>query len=162
MHIRTGAEAVKLLKTAEQTTEEDANSASSPSCPATPSFRRAAPAPPRGAPATAARRSSSASPGLLRERLRHVRAATQALPYLLHLTQGTVRLGLALAFVTEIVAVAAQEVASRPVQNRDPPAASRSGTEDHGLSPPKLHGVQSSRTVSLTSSYSLPRPLRQR
>src|SRR4051812_43112981 len=61
--------------------------------------------------------------GLLREGLRHVRAPAELLPYLLGPSQGADRRVLPLALVDKIVAVTAQEVASRPVQDRNPPAA---------------------------------------
>ena len=56
----------------------------------------------------------------------------EALPYLLCSPEGTVRLTLPLALVAKVVALAAQEIVPRPVKDRNPPAAARSGTDEPG------------------------------
>ena len=60
-----------------------------------------------------------ASPGMLH----HIRAAPEVRPDLLSPPQGPVHLVLALALVAKVVAVPAQEILTRPVQDRLPPAA---------------------------------------
>src|SRR5215212_11351495 len=80
--------------------------------------------------------------GLLWERLRHVGAAAKMLPYLLSPPQGPLRLVFALALIAEVVTVPAQEVASRPVQDRNPPAAPNtvdySGANEPGALPAEV------------------------
>src|ERR671933_3019767 len=66
----------------------------------------------------------------LREGLHHVRATSETLPDGLRLVQSPVHLVVPLALVDEVVAMAAQEVAPWPVQDRDSPAASCSGTDE--------------------------------
>jgi hypothetical protein len=68
--------------------------------------------------------------GLLRERLHHVCTGAEPLPYPLGPPQGSMRLVLALTLVAEVVAVAAQEIPSRSVQDGDPPTAVRSGADE--------------------------------
>src|SRR5215203_2369976 len=67
--------------------------------------------------------------GPLRERLRHVRAPSKALPYRLRPAKSTMHLVLPLALVDEIVAMAALEVPPWTVEDSNPLAASRSGTD---------------------------------
>src|SRR4051794_9755476 len=57
------------------------------------------------------------------KRLHHVRAPTELLSNLLRPSESPVPLVLALALVAKIVAVSAQEILSRPVQDRHPPTA---------------------------------------
>src|SRR5215211_7735047 len=66
---------------------------------------------------------------LLGKRLRHVSAPSEPLPDSLRPAKSTVHLVLPLALVDEVVAMAAQEVAPRSVQNRNPAAAARSRTD---------------------------------
>src|SRR5215207_941070 len=68
--------------------------------------------------------------GPLREGLSHVRAPSEPLPNRLRPAKSTVHLVFALAFVTEVVAVAAQEILPRPVQHSYPPAAARSRADE--------------------------------
>src|SRR5215211_2401161 len=68
--------------------------------------------------------------GLPRERLRHVRAAAKAPADVLCPVQSPVHLVIPLALVAEIVAVSAQKVSPRSVQDSDPSAAPRSGTDE--------------------------------
>src|SRR5215203_3912461 len=68
--------------------------------------------------------------GPLREGLRHVRAPSKALPDRLRPAKGTVHLVLPLTLVDQIVAMTAQKVASQPVQDCHPPAASGSRTDE--------------------------------
>src|SRR5215212_5674557 len=70
--------------------------------------------------------------GPLREGLSHVRAPAETLSYRLRPAKSTVHLVFALAFVTEVVAVAAQEILPRPVQHSHPPAAARSRADEPG------------------------------
>jgi hypothetical protein len=129
---------------------------------ATLAYREVAPSPPRDASTTAAHRFASASPWAYQERLHHVRAPSKTLPDGLRLVKGMGHRVIPLALVDKIVAMPAQEVASRPIQNRNPPAASRARTDKLRLLPPKLHAVQLSGTDSLKSSHSPPGPLRCR
>src|SRR5829696_1997637 len=68
--------------------------------------------------------------GLLRERLRHVRATSEPFSDGLRLVKCPVHLIVPLALVDQSVAMAAQEVAPRPVQDCHPPAACRSGADE--------------------------------
>src|SRR5918995_1707517 len=68
--------------------------------------------------------------GPLWEGLRHVCAHTEPLPDRLCPAKGTCHLVLPLAIVDEIVAMAAQEIASWSVEHSHPPAASRSRTDE--------------------------------
>jgi len=61
---------------------------------------------------------------------RHICAAAQALSNFLCPVQSPVHLAIPLAFVDKIVAMAAQEVAPRPVEDDHPPTASSSGTKE--------------------------------
>lgn len=61
--------------------------------------------------------------GLLRKRERHVRAAAEPLPYGLRLVQGPVHPVIPPALVGEVIAMPAQEVFPRPVEDGHPPAA---------------------------------------
>src|SRR5829696_1012557 len=70
--------------------------------------------------------------GLLRERLHHVRATTEPLSDLLCPVQSPVHLVVPLALIGEVVAVPAQEIAPRPVQDDHPPAAAGSGADKPG------------------------------
>jgi hypothetical protein len=105
---------------------------SSPAYPATPSWRRVEPSPPHCVPLGAASKSHGASPWASPGRLRHVRVPSEALPDRLCPAKSTVHLVLPLALVDEIVAITAQEVAPRPVQNRNPAAAPGSRTDEPG------------------------------
>src|SRR5829696_3466183 len=86
--------------------------------------------------------------GLLREWLHHVRAAAEPLPNRLRPAKSTVHPLLPLTLVDEPVAMTAQEVAPRPVQDRYRPSASLSGTDEPwplstevARSPVKGHGL---------------------
>src|SRR5215216_1294917 len=76
--------------------------------------------------------------GPLRERLHHVWTPAQLLPYLPRPPQGPVVLVLALALVAQVVAVAAQEVLPRPVQDRHSPAARTPRTDEPGALSPEV------------------------
>src|SRR5215218_10253543 len=67
---------------------------------------------------------------LLWERLHHVRAAAETLPDRLRPAKSTVHPVFPLALIGEVVAVAAQEVAPRSVQDRNPSAASCTWTDE--------------------------------
>src|SRR5919199_134355 len=70
--------------------------------------------------------------GFLWELLHHVRAPSESLPYLLRPHESPVHFLVPLALVAEVVAMPAQEVAPRPVQDRNPPTAARSGADEPG------------------------------
>src|SRR5215203_493499 len=70
--------------------------------------------------------------GLLLEGSCHVRSPSKPLPDRLRPPKGAGHLVLPLALVDQIVAVAAQEVASRPVEDRHSPAAPRARTDEPG------------------------------
>src|SRR5215216_3693527 len=74
----------------------------------------------------------------LGERLHHVGTAPETFPDLLCAPQGPVLLILALALVAEVVAVPAQEILPRPVQDRHSPAALRPGTDEPGTLSPEV------------------------
>src|SRR5215208_2438233 len=79
-------------------------------------------------------------PRLLRERLRHVRAPSEPPSYGLRLVECSVHPVLSLTPIGKVVAVATQEVAPRTVQNRNPPAASRSRTDKPRPLSPEVAG----------------------
>ncbi len=68
--------------------------------------------------------------GLLRERLRHVRAPSEPPADVLCPVQSSVHPIIPLALVREVVAVSTQEVVPRSVKDCHPPAASGSGTDE--------------------------------
>src|SRR5215203_5115319 len=67
---------------------------------------------------------------LLWERLRYVRTPTEHLPDGLRLVKSPVHSVLPLALVDQIVAMTAQEILPRSVQDRHPPATYSSGTDE--------------------------------
>jgi hypothetical protein len=71
-------------------------------------------------------------------KFQHVGAAPEALPYLPRPPQGPVLLVLALALVAKVVAVAAQEILPRPVQDRHPPAVRYPGADEPGTLSPEV------------------------
>src|SRR5215216_8157164 len=103
---------------------------SSPVYPATPSWRRVAPSPPRRVPLGAASKSHGAFPWASPET---APSCSRSLPTSLVSTepgQSSVRLVIPPTLIGEGVAVATQEVAPQSVKDCHPPAASRSGTDE--------------------------------
>src|SRR5215207_2633246 len=78
--------------------------------------------------------------GPLREGLSHVRAPSKALPDRLRPAKSTVHRVLSLALVNQVVAMTAQEVAPRSVQDGHPPTASGSGTDKPRPLPSEVAG----------------------
>jgi hypothetical protein len=76
--------------------------------------------------------------GLLRERFHHVRAPSEPPTDVLCPVQSPVHLVVSLALVDQIVAMTAQEILPRSVQDRDPPAASGSRTDEPGPLPTEV------------------------
>src|SRR5215210_1784388 len=77
---------------------------------------------------------------LLRERLQHVGTTPETRPYLLCPSESTGLPVLSLALVAQVIAVSAQKILPRPVQNRHPPATrnlvNHAGADEPGpLSP---------------------------
>ena len=75
---------------------------------------------------------------LVGERLHHVRTTPEARPDLLRPSESTGVLVLALALVSEVVAVTAREILPRPVQDRHPPTAPIPGADEPGALSPEV------------------------
>src|SRR5215207_1863961 len=76
--------------------------------------------------------------GPLREWLHHARAPSETLPNRLRLVKSPVHPILPLALVYEVVAMTAEEIAPRSVQDCNPPAATRTWTDKPGPLPAEV------------------------